>query len=378
MLYLLLDILRIFIMVEQKEYQRSLALQILCLLSGSRTRTPYWLFWKAAQPAFNEGLYKQELSSLTRAVSNDPSGCQLAYCDKQFKTGGKVRKMLAKSEPESLTDPESAKWSGSRMIISAEDGDTQLVLQFFLLKIRQLSIAGQFLSYTGAPDTWINSVTALTKSQHTLPAPMLTHTAPAIRELLIKVRAKLSEPWNIDLTKWSNVLEPRIDPQPPEEKEDLMVDLEDVKLPLEEVPFTLEELVLDDMFDDDAKQASLRSKKVAVVPLLLRTQSLPRHQVDLSLPSVVEEVLTSVAQRTKKSPRKSAVRGSTTTRASKKAQTRQTRSVAKQQLAKAEHKGIANLPAPETATPKSSSSSSSSSTVRGPPSKRRKRSASFR
>ena len=114
---------------------------------------PYWLFWKVAQHGLNEDLCERELSSLARAVSNDTSGGKLVFCDKQFKLGSIIRNILEKWEPERLSDNKCSKWTGSRMVISPNDPDVQLVLQFFLLKIRQLSIPDQFLSYTCEPGT---------------------------------------------------------------------------------------------------------------------------------------------------------------------------------------------------------------------------------
>lgn len=299
MLYLLFDILRIFIMVEQKEYQRSLALQLLTLLSGSRTRSPYWTFWKMAQPALNEDLCERELSSLARAVSNDTSGGKLAFCDKQFKLGGIVRNILEKWEPERLTDNKSYRWSGSRTGTPTEDNDGQLVLQFFLLKIRQLSIPGQFLSYTDEPSTWVNSATAVRNSKHILRAPLLTNTAPALRELLIKVRAKLSLPWDIDYEGWSDDLVPPlvvpfVPVDVPDAKE-VEIDLEDVLFP-NEAPLTEAELVMDELIDD-AKHALNQSTRPAQIPLLLRQQAIPLAQVDLKLPDASEQLLTTSALR---------------------------------------------------------------------------------
>ena len=302
MLYLLMDILRIFIMVEQKEYQRSLALQILCLLSGSADRTPYWMFWKFAQPALNEDLCERELSSLARAVCRDSSGGELAYTDKQFRIGGVVRNILEKWEPERLTDNKSTKWSGSRTDIPSEDSDGQLVLQFFLLKIRELSVPAQFLSYTGAPKDWVDSVAAKRNAAHVLRGPMLTNTAPALRELLIKVRTKLTEPWDVDLSKWTDDIVPRFEAEVPEEQDDVKLVMDELNVPGVPEFVDDDDLVRNEMLDDETKQALDRPVPLVFVPLLMRNQVIPVTPIELKLPPSTVPLMVTNAPRTGRIP----------------------------------------------------------------------------
>ena len=201
MVYLLFDMLRIFVLADQREYQRNVTLYLLCLVLGSGTNSSFWNFFKHSQPALNEDLCERELSSLACAVSNDTTGACLKFCDKQFKLGSFVRNILDKWEKDRFTDNKDIKWTG-RVFITAEDGDVQLVSQFFRGRIRQLSAPALFLSYTGDFKKWTNRATGSQSQKHVLRKELLVKTSDHLYKVLDDCQRLIRKPWEVDMKEW--------------------------------------------------------------------------------------------------------------------------------------------------------------------------------
>ena len=81
--YYLLDMLRIFMITGQND----LLLHIQVLVWACKHQSPLWKVWKKCQPALNEELCEQQLSSLARTIRNDTTGGKLAFTDTHFKLG---------------------------------------------------------------------------------------------------------------------------------------------------------------------------------------------------------------------------------------------------------------------------------------------------
>lgn len=201
MMFLLFDILRIFVITEQKEYQRNLTLHILCLISGRQDKTSFWQFYKSGQAALNEDLCERELSSLARAVSNDTTGGRLEFCNKQFKLGSFTKNILDKWEVERVTDDRSARWNQPSEKLDGPD--LSLVSVFLQAKVRELSSPLQFFSYTGNPITWRSGGAARKGQKHVPPKAMLINTSRYLPTLLFDCKRLVSTPLVNNFTAWS-------------------------------------------------------------------------------------------------------------------------------------------------------------------------------
>lgn len=308
-----MDALRIFIINEQREYQKNLTLHILCLLVGSTAKNPFWNFFKSFQPALNEDLCERELSSLARAISNDTTGSRLEFCDKQFKLGSSVRNILERWEPERVTDERNTRWNGKKMDIRENDPDLHLVLQFFLHRIRQLCAPRLFKSYTGDSKTWRNEATAREGEKHILPKVLLLETSVYIPTLLEDLKRYIAQPFD-DLTQWSNEIKMPplpIPPQelPPEQLHHMEEVLAQVQIP---IPPDDDDVFVNEYVEEKDTGPFLGDRKRNQTPAFLR-QPL-RHVADFDLevpPPPTSEPLRFSATRTPKRGRGKARLGGT-------------------------------------------------------------------
>lgn len=307
MVLLLFDMLKIFILAEQREYQRNLTLHILCLLVGSGSKSPFWNFFKVSQPALNEDLCERELSSLARAVSNDTTGARLDFCDKQFKLGSFVRNILARWENDRVTDNRNTKWNGSKMGIARDDPDLHLVSQFFLLRIRQMSAPALFLSYTGDPKTWKNQLSGHQSKKHILSKEMLVPTSGHLHQLLDDVKRLVTKPWDLDLKTWIPDLKSRPHPDPVQASLADIPDIEELFALPPPACGGIHDLLVDEHSENEEERGPFRGDlKKDYVPPHLRTSCIPLAEVNpLDVAGPDEPLLTSRARRSDKPPRKS-------------------------------------------------------------------------
>lgn len=306
MTYLLLDMLRIFIISEHREYQRNLTLHLLCLIHGSSTLTPFWNFFKVAQPALNEDLCERELSSLARAVSNDTTGGSIEFCDKQFKLGSFVRNILGRWENSRVTDERNTKWNGDKIDIRTNDPDLELVRHFFLVKIRQLSSPQQFVSYTGNPTTWTTGVKAQQGSKHILRKELLVETAGCLDDLLLKVKKLIENPFEREIKHWSNELQPQEVKEEVKEEDDIDMADVDFLLQVPIVPPPAQESVLiDEPVENDEPMRFMEDEKKSHVPQFLRETVVPDSPLlPIAQGSNDRKVATLALKRTAKAPRR--------------------------------------------------------------------------
>jgi hypothetical protein len=203
----LLDMLRIFTITNQREYIRSLLVHIHILSWAASTRSPLWEVWKTCQPALNEELCEQQLSSLARAVQGDTTGGKLEFTDKQFKLGALVNDILARNEPDRLTDERNrrAKW---RKFIAEDDDDLKQVEMYFKSRIRQLRTANLFTSYTGPLSNWTTQRAASASMEHIMPSQFLIKTSSKFKAECNRVRGLVFSRWlDIDDEHWSAELD---------------------------------------------------------------------------------------------------------------------------------------------------------------------------
>ena len=154
---------------KQEEYCRLLVTHIQVLIWASKSRSPLWEVWKKCQPALNEELCEQQLSSLARVIRNDTTGGKLAFTDNQFKLGSLVSEILRRWEPDRMTDERNTrkKW---RDFIDPDDEDVKQVELYFKTRIRQLKTTGQFLSYTGTIASWTSARHGADSYQYVMPS----------------------------------------------------------------------------------------------------------------------------------------------------------------------------------------------------------------
>lgn len=208
----LLDMLRIFMITEQNEYSRSLLLHIQVLVWASKNRSPLWEVWKRCQPALNEELCEQQLSSLARTIHNDTTGGKLAFTDNHFKLGSIVADVLRLHEPERMTSERNSrsKW---RDFIEPDDEDLKQVELYFKGRIRQLKTSGQFLSYTGPMSEWKSSRHASETNQYKMPAKTF------LQKMSSKFIALCKRVRNLAIGRWADVTpehwSPEVEPEEP-------------------------------------------------------------------------------------------------------------------------------------------------------------------
>ena len=320
MVFLLFDMLRIFILSEHMEYKKNLTLHLLCLLVGSGTDSPFWNFFKAAQPALNEDLCERELSSLARAVSNDTTGAKIEFCDRQFKLGSFVRNILDKWEEVRVTDNKNAKWAGARLNIQEEDPDIDLVSPYFLKQIRRLSAPDQFFSYSGDPKKWTTGAAGIASQKHVEAKMMLVPTSGHLLQLFEDVRRLVqTQTKKLDMKVWIPDLKahqvPVPDIAPPVEP-----DIEELlaRPPLAPIG-DINDVLLDEDTGDEEEGPFRGDRKKDYVPRHLRTTCLPIDQVPINITAPETTLLFSAAKRKGRIPPKQRPKPKTTTVAARRA-----------------------------------------------------------
>jgi hypothetical protein len=197
--------LRIFMLCKQDEYCRSLVVHIQILAWACKTRSPLWEVWQACQPALNEELCEQQLSSLARTVKGDTTGGKLEFTDKQFKLGALVSDLLYKLEPERITDEHNSrkKW---RLFIKPDDDDLKLVELFFKNRILLLRSPRLFRSYT-ALSGWLSARHGSDTMEIVTRPSYLTKTSQDFLALCRRVKANAFGRWiEVDEAHWSKEL----------------------------------------------------------------------------------------------------------------------------------------------------------------------------
>ena len=92
------------------------------------------------------------------------------------------------------------------MIIPEKEPDLQVVIDFFLERIRLLSTPGLFQSYSGDEKTWSTRAIASASQQHAVPKEMLVKTTGQLSQILDDCKTLLRKPWDVDITNWRSDL----------------------------------------------------------------------------------------------------------------------------------------------------------------------------